>query len=345
MPEGESQSRGRWTPGVVAGVVLLAAGVTVWLGPRRGGFEPAKPARVVVLYCFSALDDVMQDRLLPAFREQWERERGETVEFVATFAGSAEITDRILARYPAEVAVVSSELDAHRLPAPWRSWRELPHGGVLARTPLVVVVRKDNPRAIRGFADLAGEGVAVLHGDPATSGAAELAILAEYVSVLRRGGDREQAFEQLLGIWRNVTRRPSTAREARLRFEGGEGDALITYEADTLGSPSRARIDGAIVYPASTIVAEPAVVKIEKNIEERQRRLIDAFVRYLWTPEAQRALVDYGFHSVLEELDAPGAALATLADPFTLGDAGGLAARKEILERVWRDRVVPQLPR
>lgn len=344
MVDADSESRGRRKAGVVAAVV--AAGVAViFLGLRLGWFPAGGQTRVVVLYCFSTLDDVMQDRLLPAFQERWQQEQGEVVEFVVTFAGSGDITRRILAEFEAEIAIVSSELDAHRLPAPFRSWQELPQGGVLASTPLVIVTREGNPKGIRDFQDLTGEGIALLHGDPATSGAAELAILAEYGSAMRRSEDSELAFQQLLGIWRNVAARPATAREARRRFEQGEGDAFVTYYADVAGSPSRGQITGEIVFPASTIVAEPVVVKIEKNIDKSQRRVIDAFVEFLWGREAQEVLADYGFQSVAGEWGSAGSDLAAIEDPFTLDDLGGLAARRQILEGVWTDRVVPQLKR
>lgn len=340
---GSERSERRLHVALVVGLaVVLAAG---WVASRSGWFPPSRQVRVVVLYCFSALDDAMQDRLLPAFRDRWQREEDEIVEFVATFSGSGDITKRILAEYPAQVAIVSSELDAHQLPTPWRSWKELPQDGILARSPLVIVVREGNPLAIRDFADLGGEGVEVLHGDPATSGAAGLAILAEYGAALRRHGDGEAAYRQLLGIWSNVTARPATARLVRSRFESGEGDALITYAADAVGSPSRAPIRGLVVTPASTILAEPVVVKIFKNIDDEDRRLVDAFVDYLWSREAQQTLVDYGYQSVFEELNEPRGTPVTVPEPFGLEDVGGVTARREILEKVWRDRVLRELQR
>jgi sulfate transport system substrate-binding protein len=344
--ETERGDQGAWWRSILLSLVALAAILLlVWVGRPWSWLEsPAQP-QVVVLYCFSTLDDVMQERLLPAFRREWERETGQAVELVATFAGSGDITSRILAEVTAEIAIVSSELDAYRLPAPWRSWRELPHGGVLVRTPLVIAVRDGNPKGLQGFADLAGQGLALVHGDPETSGAAQLAILAEYASARRRGGDGEAAFRQLLATWRNVTVRPPTAREARRRFEAGEGDALVSYEADLIGSPSRARVAGEIVHPASTIVAEPVVVKIEKNIDERRRRAVDALVEFLWTREAQQILVEYGFESVYDELNVARPGGVGAASRFTLAEVGGATARREILDKVWRDRVVPELRR
>ena len=345
MPRAETERTTRSAGRTVAALVIGAVILLGWLGLRSGWFPAKSETRVVVLYCFSALDDATQDRLLPAFRERWQREQGETVEFVVTFAGSGDITKRILAEYPAQIAIVSSELDAHRLPALWRSWRELPHNGILVRTPLVIVTREGIPQNIRDFADLSGEGIELLHSDPATSGAAELAILAEYGSALRRTGDRELAFQQLLGIWSNVTGQPATAREARNRFESGEGDAFVTYAADAVARPSRPQIEGTIVPPSSTIVAEPVVVKIEKNIDEKNRRVVDAFIEFLWTREAQQVLVEYGFESVDDELNVSADVLAPIEDRFTLNDVGGAAARRDILEKVWKDRIVPELKR
>lgn len=346
MPDRESSERkGPWARGLVAVAVIAGAVAIAWLGSRLGWFPTTSPTRVVVLYCFSTLDDVMQERLLPAFREQWRSERGEEVEFVVTFAGSGDITKRILGEYPADVAIVSSELDAYRLPAPWQAWRALPHGGVLARTPLVIVTRPGNPRGIQSFEDLAGEGVALLHADPATSGAAELAVVAEYGAALRRGLDGEPAVEQLAAIWRNVAARPATAREARTRFERGEGDALVTYAADVVGSPSRPQIQGEIVAPVATILAEPVVVKIEKNIDAGQRRVVEAFVAFLWSPEAQQSLGEYGFLRADAAGDAAVLELPGIEDLFTLADLGGAGARAQILEAVWKNRVVPSLGR
>jgi len=327
---------------VLVGVVVAAIVLLAWLAPKMGWLPVAQP-RLVVLYCYSTLDEVMQEAILPAFRDHWRQETGEEVEFVTTFTGSGEITDKILNRVPAEIAIVSSELDAHRLPVPWKSWKESPHHGVLARTPLVIVVREGNPKKITRFGDLAGKGIDLIHGDPESSGLGNLAILAEYGSALRRSGDPETAFDQLLGIWRNVYVRLPDAREAHRYFDSGEGDALIIYEHDAVRSTSSGRVWGEIIYPPSTILSESIVARIDKNITNKQRPLIEAFVSYLWGREAQEALVEYGFRSVNEDLIIADRHL-DLEDAFTLEDLGGATtASREILEAIWKDRVLPEV--
>lgn len=325
---------------VAAAVAVVLLALVGFL--MRDRLPTTSRPRVVVLYCFSVLNEAMEDGVLPAFRDRWQRQTGERLEILATYAGSGSIVDRILQKVPAEVAILSSELDAYRIPAHWESWRELPHGGVLGRTPIVLFLRPDDPREIRGFEGLAGESLAIVHPDPATSGGGNLAILAEYGSARRsdRGGDL--AGEQLLAIWRNVTVLAPSAREARRRFLEGAGDILITYEMDLLSNPSRSGPPGRIVYPPSTLLAEPVVTRIEKNIDQRQRPVIDALVEFLWSREAQEILVRYGLRSVDEELNAGNPDLGVLEEPLTLADLGGaVRARREILEAIWRKRPTP----
>jgi sulfate transport system substrate-binding protein len=206
------------------------------------------------------------------------------------------------------------------------------------------VVREGNPKNIRDFADLAAEGTSVLHTDPTTSGSAQLSILAEYGSAFLRTGDPEEAFAQLLGIWKNVTAQAASARAARTEFGNGTGDALITYEQDAIGTPARRPIAGEIIYPRSTVICEHTAVTLDKNVTDRQRRLVDAFFEFLWSRQAQQIFVDYGFHSPVEELNPADSKLGMVELPFTLQSLGGpRRAQREILDAVWRDRVLPEL--
>lgn len=352
-PESSSPAKGKPEnrPGAGGRHRHIAAAVAVALLAlvgflMRDRLPTTSRPRVVVLYCFSVLNEAMEDGVLPAFRDHWQQQTGERVEFLATYAGSGSIVDRILQKVPAEVAVLSSELDAYRIPAHWESWRELPHGGVLGRTPVVLFVRPGNPLGIQGFEDLAGGGLEIVHPDPATSGGSNLAILAEYGSALEsdRGGvgGGDLAGEQLLAVWRNVTVLAPSAREARRRFLEGAGDVLITYEMDLLANPSRSGPAGRIVYPPRTLLAEPVVTRIEKNIDQRQRPVIDALVEFLWSREAQEILVRYGLCSADQELNGGNPDLGVIADPFTLADLGGaVRARREILDAIWRNRPAP----
>jgi sulfate transport system substrate-binding protein len=349
--EGSRPFRRRSLPSSGTVVLLLALAVlaTLVVLHRIRKLPPSRIPQMITLYCFSELDEVMDGKLLPAFREEWKAKTGQTVDFIASYAGSGTITERIVEKFPAEVAILSSEMDAFRLAGrgviAGPSWRGLPNQGIVSRSPMILLVRPRNPEEILDFEDLAREGIDVIHADPITSGAGEWAILAEYGSSYLADGDAEGAYERLLGVWRNVTDPATSARTARLVFEEGIGDALVTYEAKLLALRRRGALPGEIVYPRATIVSDHVVVKIDRNIEPAQKAVVDAFVDFLWSDTAQRLLVEHGFRSIAEALNAERAEpFPAIEKPFTLTAFGGArAAQSKILDGVWRDRVMGKL--
>jgi sulfate transport system substrate-binding protein len=326
-------------------VALLSYAVWPWLpGVRR------EADRTVIVYGFSILADVMNDGVFPAFQAEWQSRTGEHVEFISSFAGSGTVTNQIVMGVPAHVAILSLELDAHRLVEEGKvqpnAWRVPGKGGVVNRTPFVILVRPGNPRGITGFADLARPGVGVVHPDPLTSGGAQWAILAEYGSALRRTGRPDSAYAELAGTWGNVVAQASSARAARTQFESGFGDALITYEQEAIADLLRGELNGEIVYPRSTVLSEHLVVVIEENIRPEDRDLVSAFVSFLWSEPAQRIFVQHGFRSVDEALNAGNPLLGRIDDPFTVEDFGGWArVKSEIVDGIWKARVLPELGR
>jgi len=291
---------------------------------------------------------VINEGVLPAFQADWQERHGERIEFATSFAGSGTITNQMILGVPADLAILSLELDALRLVEAsvlaGPTWSESPHSGVLNRTPFIILVRPGNPKNIHDFADLARPGIEVVHPDPLTSGGAQWAILAEYGSALRRTGDPEQAYQQLLGIWRNVVAQSASARGARTQFESGFGDALITYEQEAIYDLARGRLEAGIVYPASTILSEHIVVTVERNIQSDEEQLIQAFVEFLWGDQAQQVFVDHGFRSVTESLNSANPDFGVIEDLFTVADLGGWPqAKAEIIDRLWRGQVLEEI--
>ena len=328
-----------------AGAALLVYAVWPWTPMARGARIP----RTIVFYGFSILGDVIDHGVFPEFQRQWRRRTGERVELVSAFAGSGTVTNQIILGVPAQLALLSLDLDAYKLAEagviPPESWRRLPFGGVVNRTPFIILVRSGNPKGIRDFRDLAATGVRIVHPDPLTSGGANWAIAAEYGAGARGAADPPRAgHDLLLGIWRNVVAQAASARAARTQFENGFGDALITYEQEALWDRARGRLKADVVYPRSTILSEHTLVRIDRNIPLRDLGLVDAFVRFLWTDDAQRIFVKYGFRSVTESLNDGNAAFGRIEDPFRIEDLGGWKrAKKEIVESVWKDRVLAEM--
>lgn len=321
---------------------LLAWAAWPWLPFSRA--EAAPPT--VVFYGFSILADAMNEGIFPAFRERWKAEGRGDVEFISSFAGSGTVTNQVILGVPAQLVLLSLESDAERLAdagviAP-ESWKGLPHGGVVNLTPFVILVRPGNPLGIRDFGDLARGRARIVHPDPLTSGGANWAIVAEYGAGARAEPERPDAGEAMLaGIWKNVVAQASSARAARTQFTQGFGDALITYEQEAIFDRGRGRLSADIVYPARTILSEHTLVVVDRNVSARARPLVDAFARFLWSEEAQRIFVRYGFRSVDENLNAGHAEFGVIEDPFRIADFGGWrAARRDIVEAVWKNRVM-----
>jgi sulfate/thiosulfate transport system substrate-binding protein len=324
----------------LAGLFVYAA--WPWLPVARAA--GARPT--IVFYGFSILSDVVNEGVFPAFRKKEIAEGHGDVELISSFAGSGTITNQIIMGVPAQLALLSLESDADRLAeagvVPPGSWRRLPEGGVVNRTPFLILVRPGNPRGVRDFRDLARPGTKIVHPDPLTSGGATWAIVAEYGAGAREEPGRPGAGEELLaGIWGNVVAQAASARSARTQFENGFGDALITYEQEALYDRGRGRLHADIVTPRRTILSEHTLVVIDRNIRPSERARVDRFARFFWSDEAQRIFVKYGFRSVNEKWNAGQAGFARIEDPFLIADFGGWRdAKKTIVDGIWKKRVI-----
>lgn len=300
----------------------------------------------ITVYGFSIMKESFEKAIFPGFTAKWRQLHGQIVQFQSSFAGSETVTNQILQGAPAEIAILSIERDAQRLQKHGfvtSDWHLYPGRGVVNKTPFVIIVRKGNPKGIRDFADLARPGIRLIHPDPVSSGGAQWSILAIYGSELQKSEGEPahaHALQTLRAIWRNVISTPGSAREARTTFELGNGDALITYELEGL-LMKEANSPIEIIIPRSTIFSEHPAVVIDKNIKGAKRPVIDAFMQYLWSDEAQEAFVRFHFYSATNEaFNQANKAFGHIEMPFGIDSFGGWEkAYPEVIERVFRDQV------
>jgi len=305
----------------------------------------------ITLYGFSIMKESLEKAIYPAFVAKAKREHGVDIRFTSSFAGSETVTNQILQGVKAQVAILSIERDAQRLKDKGfvtSDWHTLPQQGIINKTPFVILVRKGNPKGIHDFPDLAKPGIKLIHPDPVSSGGAQWSILAIYGSELVKsdkqtgGADHARALQILQAVWRNVISTPGSAREARTQFESGYGDALITYELDAvLMKEGNAATDAEIIIPEATILSEHPAVVIDRNVSAAERPVVDAFMQYLWSDEAQRAFVKFHFRSATNDaLNQENKELATIKYPFTVDYFGGWdKAYPEVIEGIFRDSV------
>src|SRR6266853_2577538 len=329
-------------------LALLAVNACLPKSPSENGRGGVN----ITVYGFSIMKESLEKAIFPAFTAKVKREHGLDIRFTSSFAGSETVTNQILQGVKAQIAILSIERDAQRLKDggfATSDWHQLPQKGIVNKTPFVILVRKGNPKGIHDFADLAKPGVKLIHPDPVSSGGAQWSILAIYGSELVRSEkqsgepDRARALQTLQAIWRNVISTgvtPGSAREARATFESGYGDALVTYELEGLlmkqtGAPVE------IIVPEATIFSEHPAVVIDRSVSAADRPVIDAFMQYLWSDEAQRAFVKYHFRSSTNEaLTQENKELATIEYPFTVDYFGGWSrAYPEVIDGVFREQV------
>lgn len=304
----------------------------------------------ITLYGFSIMKESLEKGIYPGFAAKWKQSHGQDVRFTSSFAGSETVTNQILQGVNADIAILSIERDVMRLRDGGfvtADWRAHPHKGIVNKTPFVILVRQGNPKGIRDFADLAKPGVAIIHPDPVSSGGAQWSVLAIYGSELIKSekesgeADKARALQTLKAIWRNVKSTPGSAREARTQFETGFGDALVTYELEGLLMNQSKKIPVEMITPKSTIFSEHPAVVIDKNVPSSKRAVVDAFMLYLWTDEAQQAFVQFHFYAVTNNvLNEANKEFGHIEMPFTIDYFGGWEkAYPEVIEHIFRDQV------
>jgi len=334
----------------VAGPCLITLASLVLLFSSCLPTPPSESGGInLTVYGFSIMKEALEKSVYPGFSAKWKAEHGQEVHFTSSFAGSETVTNQILAGVKADIAILSIERDVTRLKDAGfvvADWQAFPQKGIINQTPFVILVARGNPKAIQDFPDLAKPGVRVIHPDPVSSGGAQWSILAIYGSELVKSAqesgepDSARALQTVQAIWRNVKSTPGSAREARTQFELGYGDALVTYELEGL-LMKQAGANVEVVVPRSTIFSEHPAVVIDRNVDATRRPLVEAFLRYLWSEDAQRAFVQYHFRSVTDEsLNEAKPQLAKIELPFRIDYFGGWQrAYPEIIEKIFRDQV------
>ncbi|HEX5691504.1 MAG TPA: sulfate ABC transporter substrate-binding protein, partial [Roseiflexaceae bacterium] len=246
-------------------------------------------------------------KLLPIFKEQWKQQSGEDITFQESYQGSGAQSRAIVEGFEADVAALSLEADIDRITKAGlitHDWKSGQYKGMVSDSLVAFAVRKGNPKGIKDWADLAKPGVEVLTPNPKTSGGAQWNIMALY-GAAKRGfvsgvpkDDDAAATEFLKAVLKNVSVMDKGARESITNFEQGVGDVAITYENEVLVGQKNGQ-DYELVIPRSTILIENPIAVVDKYVDAHgTRKAAEAFVEFLYTPEAQQIFADYGLRSV-----------------------------------------------
>ncbi len=312
----------------VFGLSLLLGGC----GKTADGDIQKAAARTITLGAYTTPREVYGNAIIPAFQAYWKEKTGQTVIFEASYLGSGAQSRAIIGGFEADVAALSLEADIDAIAKTGlitHDWKANPNKGMVTRSIVVIATRPGNPKGIKDWDDLRKPGVEVLTPNVRTSGGAMWNLCAIYGAALRGGTsapkDSPQAAEALLSdILKNVTIMDKGARESITTYEKGVGDVAITYENEVLvgrkaGKPYEYSV------PNATILIENPIALIDASVAKHGNHdLVEAFVSFVHSPEAQRAFTHYGLRpvdaTVAKEVEKQ---FPAVHDLFTITDLGG----------------------
>jgi sulfate transport system substrate-binding protein len=229
------------------------------------------------------------------FAEHWKEKTGDSVTIDTSHGGSGKQARAVIDGLEADVVTLALAYDIDAiaksglLSADWHS--RLPENSAPYTSTIVFLVRQGNPKNINDWGDLLRDGVQVITPNPKTSGGARWNYLAAWGYALKAsGGDEGKAQAFVTDLYRNVPVLDTGARGSTTTFvQRGIGDVLIAWEneaflaAEELGSGAFE-----IVVPSVSILAEPSVALVDKNVEQHgTREVAQAYLEYLYSPEGQ----------------------------------------------------------
>jgi sulfate/thiosulfate-binding protein len=239
-----------------------------------------------------------------AFARFWKAKTGDDLTVNVSNGGSGKQARAVIDGLEADVVTLALAYDidaisqkAKLLPADWQ--RRLPDNSSPYTSTIVLLVRQGNPKKITDWPDLVANGVSVIAPNPKTSGGARWAYLAAWGYALQApGGNETKARDFVTRLYENVPVLDSGARGSTTTFaQRGIGDVLLAWENEAYLVVNQFGKDKfEIVYPSSSILAEPPVALVERNVDRHGTRAVaQAYLEYLYSPAGQALAAKHFF--------------------------------------------------
>ena len=262
------------------------------------GLAAAQPAPVTLLNVSYDPTRELYVEFNAAFAKQWKAKTGQDVTIKQSHGGSGKQARSIIDGLDADVATLALGGDTDALhehggliPKDWQ--KRLPLNSSPYTSTIILVVREGNPKGIKDWDDLVKPGISVITPNPKTSGGARWNYLAAWEFAKRKYGgpksDESKAKEFVKKLYENVPVLDTGARGSTITFaQRNQGDVLIAWENEAylLEKEFGAKFD--VVVPSISILAEPAVTVVDKNVDKKGTRAVSqAYLEYLYSDEGQ----------------------------------------------------------
>jgi len=266
-----------------------------------------------------------------AFAAQWKAQHGDSVTIRMSHGGSGKQARAVVDGMPADVVTLALAHDVDVLaqrglmPANWQ--QRLPDNSAPYTSTIVFLVRKGNPKKIRDWSDLVRPNVQVITPNPKTSGGARWNFLAAWGYALKQpGGDEAKAKAFVQELYKHVPVLDTGARGATNTFvQRGIGDVLLAWENEAiLAKQEMGGADVEIVMPSMSILAEPTVAVVDRNVDKHgTRAMSEAYLKFLYSPQGQEIAARHHYRPRSQQVMARYANQFPKVQLFTLKDMFG----------------------
>jgi sulfate transport system substrate-binding protein len=265
-----------------------------------------------------------------AFAKHWKQTTGEALTLNQSHGGSSKQARSVADGLEADVITMNQANDIDLLaergaliPADWA--KRLPNNSSPTASVTVILVRKGNPKSIKDWDDLARPGISVVIPNPKTSGNGRYTYLAAWGSVIKQGGNVEQAKALVHKIFAHVPVFDGGGRAATTTFaQRNIGDALATFESEVPLILNEFGGDFEVVYPKWTVLAENPVSVVDKVVDRKNtRKQAEAYLKYLWSDEGQAIAAKHHLRPRTDKAKAQFAKDFPKVQTFTVGDVFG----------------------
>jgi sulfate transport system substrate-binding protein len=265
------------------------------------------------------------------FIAEWQKKTGQKLTINQSHSGSGAQARAVIDGIDADVVTLALAYDIDVIADKGliaKDWQtRLPNNSSPYTSTIVFLVRKGNPKGVKDWDDLAKPGISIITPNPKTSGGARWNYLAAWGYALKKNnGDEEKAKAFVGEIFKKVPVLDTGARGSTITFvQRNLGDVLLAWENEAflaLNEFGKGQFE--IVVPSVSILAEPPVTIVDKVVDKKKtREVADAYLRFLYTPEAQEIIAKNYYRARLPEVVERHSATLPKLDLFTIDELFG----------------------